>query len=209
MYIQSEKSRESYSELISAIKKLNDEKKKILLGPEYLAGKKFEKNRKAFKENPLAAICGLITRRRKFKKGEKYTNSPPLAGYVPVQSDYFSNERIAVYTCIIGKYDSLQEPVFVPDNCDFFAITSFDIPRNSLWKRIDPEKYLPNGNNFSPVLKNRFFKMHPERVFNDYKYSVYLDGNIRLCTDMTEYVNRIPQCGVAFFKHSQRTCVYE
>ena len=40
-----------------------------------------------------------------------------------IEVDYFSEDRIAIYTCIIGAYDEILEPVFIPDNCDFYLIT--------------------------------------------------------------------------------------
>lgn len=123
--------------------------------------------------------------------------------------DYFSNERIAVYTCIFGKYDSIQRPMCYPDNIDYYIITDMDIDEGCGWKKYDINDYEDQLREKSNVEKNRWFKMHPHEVFKEYKYSVYVDGNIIPVTDFTEFVNQIGSCGVAMYWHSPNNCIYQ
>lgn len=196
--------------LIESLKTENERRKKILASREYKLGSSFLKLKASLKNDGINFFFNFIKMKKKFKKGSSFSMAEPLAHYEKTESNFFSNDKIAVYTCIIGKYDSLLEPLFVPDNCDFYAITSFEIPSTSVWKRIDPNDFLISKELNSSVMLNRYFKMHPDIVFPDYKCSIYVDGNIRICTDLTEYANRIPgSIGLAFFRHSQRMCVYE
>lgn len=123
------------------------------------------------------------------------------------QVNYFSTDRVAIYTCIIGRYDHLIEPTFCPDNCDFYAITDFPIPSSSKWNRIDLQKFNLDKT-LSKVEVNRYFKMMPHIIFPTYKYSIYIDGNIRMSTDPTEFVNRISKDGMGFFAHAHRNSIY-
>ena len=125
------------------------------------------------------------------------------------KADYFSNEKIAVYTCITGSYDTLREPVFVPDNCDFWAITDQEVPNDSYWKKIDISEVRQIADMKDPVLMNRYIKMNPYEIFSGYRYSIYLDANFRIITDITEEINRISKQGIAFFDHGVRKGVYE
>lgn len=127
---------------------------------------------------------------------------------VAVQPNYFSNERIAVYTCIIGKYDRVYEPVFHPDNCDYYIVTDCDIPVDSKWVKIDIQSYHDLLNGLSNAEKNRYFKMHPNVLFPQYNYSVYVDGNIEIVGDMTEFINKIGEKGVGIFLHPYSHCIY-
>ena len=51
-------------------------------------------------------------------------------------SNYFHEERIAVYTCIIGAYDQLINPELKPDNIDYYVITD-QRSSESVWTSLD------------------------------------------------------------------------
>lgn len=123
-------------------------------------------------------------------------------------TDYVFPHRIAVYTCITGGYDALYEPLFKPENIDYYAVTDFDIPKESLWKRIDIRDF-DAVKGLSDKEINRFFKMHPDLLFPGFEYSVYVDGNIRIITDFSEHINRLSELGFSTFRHAKRRCVYE
>ena len=125
--------------------------------------------------------------------------------------NYFFPERIAVYTAVFSSYDELLEPKFLPDNCDFFLFSdSATIPEGSAWKARElPDSVQKEMQYFSPVKKNRYLKMHPDLLFPEYNYSVYMDGNLLLYTDPTEYINRLSKYGISVYTHYKRYCVYE
>lgn len=198
-----------YAEAMAAIKKLNEEKKQLRLGSIYKMGQKIMKAKKS-------GIKGFLSLLKHHLFDGKNSRTKIALNYPDFKHavndrlvcNYVCENRIAVYTCIIGKYDSLQEPLIQPDNVDYYAITDFEIPESSKWKRIDADSFeMLSG--FSPTMKNRYFKMHPHNVFKDYKYSIYIDGNFRVCSDLTEHVNRISKIGFSTFRHSNKICSYE
>lgn len=213
MFTQTNK--ELYINLINGLKELNHEKKALVASKEYRMGLSICEKTQKVRDGGVAQIFDIVRAHAKFKKGEKYSMATAVAADRDYGvSNYFLDERVAVYTCITGGYDSVIDPLFVPDNCDFYALTDFPISAKSKWKRIDVSQVqIPDSARLqikdSSVLLNRYFKMNPQLLFPDYKYSVYVDGNIRICTDMTEYVNRISSIGISTFKHSQRNCIYE
>lgn len=123
------------------------------------------------------------------------------------KSNYFSDKRIAVYTCLFGKYDKIYEPVIKPNNIDYYILTDNDIPENSLWKKIDftfLDKY-----NYSNIEKNRYVKMNPHLFFENYEYSIYVDANIKIIGDFTELINRMGNQFIGFHLHQNQFCIYD
>ena len=127
-----------------------------------------------------------------------------------IQPNYFSDDKFIVYTSIFGNYDIPQDPLFVPDNCEFYIITDQNIPTNSIWKKtlVNYSSY-PNFDSLSNIYKNRFCKMFPHKLFPNIKYSIYIDGNIKPMTDFTEFINMNSPHGLLFHKHKARKCVYD
>lgn len=121
----------------------------------------------------------------------------------------YNENRFVVYTVIFGKYDRILEPVFVPDNCDFYIVTDNELPAYTKWKKYDLSKCMDLIKNFDNIEKNRYLKMHPEKLFPDYQYSIYIDGNIQPISDLTELVNKISPYGVSMHFHNHRNCVYK
>ena len=102
-----------------------------------------------------------------------------------VKGNFFSDSRIAIYTCIWGAYDDLIEPDCVPDNCDYFAITDREVPEGSAWKKLDVSAFSDRLAGMTNAQINRYFKMMPHLLFPDYEYSIYVDGNVEIVSDLT------------------------
>lgn len=124
------------------------------------------------------------------------------------QPDYFSEDKIVVYTVIFGDYDSLLEPLTVPDNCEFYVITDQEVAEESVWKRLEVNPCNYDLADKSGKEKNDFFRMHPHLFFEDYKYSLYIDGNVRLMTDPTEFIDSMNQYGFIAHNHYRCTDVF-
>ncbi|WP_187620205.1 glycosyltransferase domain-containing protein [Selenomonas ruminis] len=115
--------------------------------------------------------------------------------------------RIAVYTCVLGGYDKLWEPLYRSSYCDYYAITDFDIDSESIWNRIEYEKFIPhveNKTNFTYI--NRWCKMHPHNIFPQYEYSVYIDGSVLIVADIVPLVLKMIKSGsfIGIHKHGIR-----
>ena len=48
---------------------------------------------------------------------------------------YFSEEKIVVYTASYGTLSDLIEPLTVPDNCHFYVFTDQEVPEHSIWEK--------------------------------------------------------------------------
>ena len=203
---------EIYIDSMSALKGLLKEYQSVRNSRTFRAGQQQEKLKGLFRNGvPAFFTDGVGYVRNKIQMAKLSSVVKPLNRKVVElpAPDYFSSERIAVYTCIFGKYDALQEPFWHPDNIDYFIITDQPAPRNSVWKPVDLSPYSALLEGKTNVEKNRWFKMHPYEVFPDYRYSVYIDGNVVPVTDFTEFVNRIGEAGIAMFWHSYNNCVYQ
>ena len=126
-----------------------------------------------------------------------------------VRDTYYSTERIAVYTAEFGGYDEVLEPVIQPDNIDYFLLTDREAKQEGYWKPINPQQFVPPEYLESPVLANRWCKMHPETLFPEYRYSIYIDSNFLIVSDFTVLINRMQDYPVAMFRHKNRDCVYD
>lgn len=118
------------------------------------------------------------------------------------------NTKIVVYMCVVGKYDSIYEPIVLMDNTDYFIITDLDIPKDSVWKKIAIDKSKFQGK--SNVEINRYYKLHPHEVFKDCEYSIYIDGNIRIVEDISYIIANMRDSNLIYgvFRHPDRDCIY-
>ena len=201
-----------YIDCMTSQKRLVQEYHKIHNGQTYLAGRQQEKLKALFQNGVsglLKGSLGYIKNKAHMKK--LYSIVKPLKRdriELPAPN-YFSGERIAVYTCVFGNYDAVREPFCHPNNIDYYIITDQPVSADSAWKPIDLSPYLGLLAQKTNVEKNRWFKMHPHEIFPDYNYSIYIDGNVVPVTDFTELVNRMGEPGIAMFWHSYNNCVYQ
>lgn len=122
--------------------------------------------------------------------------------------DNNSNIKIAVYTCITGKYDAVEEPLITESNCDYFLFTNNSKLQSVNWKiKSIPEHILDFKDN---AKINRYIKMHPAELFPEYDYTIYIDGNIKLISTISNFVERINSTtGLAIHKHCANNCIYD
>jgi len=204
--LNSFKEKKTYTELMELIKKQNLELMKTKENDSYRLGNKILTFKKYFTDFSFKKI------RRKMKIKKSDNLYPVTKNYeLNTNPNYFSSEKIIIYTAVFGNYDNIKEPLFVPDNCEFIIFTDQDIPSNSLWKKFDISKFanLDEFNSFDNILKNRYVKMNPHLFFNDCKYSIYIDGNVQVLTDLTEYIQDLGEYGIGIHQHFKRDCVYE
>ena len=119
--------------------------------------------------------------------------------------------KIAVYTCITGNYDKLLAPMYMDDNCDYYLLTdvadNIPIENEQYYTRINISGKLPQEIT-KPNEQNRYCKMHGYELFPDYRYSIYIDGNIQIIGPISEYVKSIGKCGLATRRHHFASTVY-
>lgn len=118
------------------------------------------------------------------------------------------NETV-IYTAIFGGRDKLSEPEFIPANCDFICFTDGNF-KSDVWKI---KKMVPPLDD--PVRSARKYKILGHKYLSDYKYSVWIDGNIVVRGDVNRLIaNYLANCHLAVYNHARRkvdgrNCVYQ
>lgn len=105
---------------------------------------------------------------------------------------FMKRKKIAVYTCIVGGYDELQEPLSVSAECDYYVISDKKPERETVFKYLDINQYLPELVTDN-TRKNRYCKINAHKIFPQYRYSIYFDGAFRLNDTITKFVNELPR----------------
>lgn len=128
-----------------------------------------------------------------------------------ISNDYMLNcklqNRIAVYTCIIGGYDSISEPLLKEENCDYYLISDVKPDNLKIFTWIDVKKVVPENIKGFPEM-NRYCKMHGGSIFKDYKYSIYMDGTIQIVGKISNYIEETGKIGIGIDRHRFEDCIY-
>ncbi len=114
---------------------------------------------------------------------------------------------VAIYTCITGGYDSINQPLCVEKNCDYYLITDekCDKENAGAYKWVDIRNIVPKTI-VDNIDRNRYCKMHGHDLFKDYDYSIYVDGNIQIIGNITSLLDELNEYGLGFHKHP---CAYD
>lgn len=120
------------------------------------------------------------------------------------------NRKVVVYTCITGGYDQIKEPIYYSENVDFVLFTddcTEMVPSNSVWKKRKVEEIPGIRQNFNI---NRYCKMNPKVLFPEYDYSIYIDGNVQVVSEVCDLLSLASnsKVGIAMHRHSSRQCIY-
>ena len=118
------------------------------------------------------------------------------------------NKKFVVYSCITGNYDNIEEPLFLNKNIDYILFTDNLNIKSKNWiiKPIPKDIQKLNNN----VLINRYIKFKPHEIFSKYDYSLYVDGNMQVISDIRNMIHRINnKSGLAFHYHNSRNCAYD
>jgi Protein of unknown function (DUF616) len=113
--------------------------------------------------------------------------------------------RIALYTSIFGGYDKLAEPPRCP-GVDYFCFTEDESVSSDVWQIVaSPPRYE------HPRLAAKWFKMHPHLVLSDYRYTIWIDGSLRLKSET--FAEEVMRClgvnGLALLKHPARDNIFD
>ena len=119
------------------------------------------------------------------------------------------DEKIVIYSVLFGNYDELKEPLYITPNCDYYVLTNQEVPKKSVWKKYSIEDFEDRVKGFSNLEKARFFKTHPQILFPEYKYSMFIDANIQMVTDMRPVFAQLEENFIAIHNQTGRDCVYQ
>ncbi len=199
-----------YIEQMNQLKKMVHLFYSVKYSPTYNSGLRVERYLSLLHGNVLKNIYKFIKNKIDYKIFDRKKASVKKNTEINIAPNYFSKERISVYTCVFGDYDSIYEPITQPNNIDYYVITDKPEVKSKTWKVYNIQQFEPILVGMTNVEKNRWFKMHPVEVFGgQYRYSIYIDGNILPVTDFTEYINKIGDAGIAMFSHRYNDCIYQ
>ncbi|MBR1416416.1 MAG: DUF616 domain-containing protein [Bacilli bacterium] len=193
---------------------LNKEEQEILFSKEYLLGRKILKFKYYIKHFKFITLFKKIFNQRKINKylykKDNYNNDTLFKDNdKKTIKSIDKNEKIAVYTVNIGGYDNLIMPLTISDNIDYYVVSDIKPKELGIFKWIDANKYI-NNLNVSNVKKARYLKTHPHLIFKNYKYSIFIDGNIRCISDISKFVSKINKdTKIAIHPHPYRDCIYK
>lgn len=196
-----------YTDLMEQLKNVNADWLELRKSKQYRTGLVVTEIESDIKHLKFGALVSSIKRWTRGAKSRKIKSGQSIKKGTEVVPNYFSTDRIAIYTAVFGSYDNVPEPYCKPDNCDFYLFT--DQKQNNA-KSAWIVKEIPEGlEKMTNAEKNRYIKMHPDKLFDDYKYSIYIDGNVQVISDLTEYVHLIGATGIGIHQHDARNCVYQ
>ncbi len=114
--------------------------------------------------------------------------------------------KIIIYSAVVLDYDMVFKPNFSTKSIE--CILFSDSPASIRgWKTLPIDRSVAK----SSSLINRWYKIFPHKVFPDADISIYIDGNIRILSDLDilidEFINSNAALGV--FSHMERTTIFE
>lgn len=115
--------------------------------------------------------------------------------------------KIAVYTAIFGNYDALHEPEFYSEDIDYYLVSDEPPKETSGFIWVNAKKWVPSELT-SPVMRNRYVKMHPHVLFPEYRYAVYMDGTITVKNDFHFFVSKKSKIGISPLAHPHVDCLF-
>ncbi|CAH5352541.1 hypothetical protein AI2839V1_2999 [Enterobacter cloacae] len=118
--------------------------------------------------------------------------------------DYIQ-KKLVIYSVITGGYDKILPVNNVDEQCDYYIISNEYIELPYPWKLLVPENRGFNNKDF-----NRYYKINPHTVFNEYKTSLYIDGNIAIVDKIYLWSEeQLVDSGFAIFSHPERNNIID
>ena len=197
--------------LLKAIEKMNIDYIKLQNSKEYLLGKRLLTIKNLLKHFHFIQIAKRYIKLKKINPllsyQDKDNTEDVYDDFFEIDSD-IKNTKIVIYTAIIGNYDKVQEPYIKEKNVKYVLYTdNRDIQTKNWEVRTIPGKVKKLNN---PILINRYIKMHPKELFPNYNYAFYIDGNVKIVSNITELIKKVnKKTGLALHRHKARKCAYD
>jgi len=121
--------------------------------------------------------------------------------------EFQKRNQIAIYTCVVGGYDKLSEPEVIDEDCDYYIISDEKPPKDTVYQYINIDEVIERSINDN-TRKNRYCKINAHKIFPNYRYSIYIDGNIVLKNNIKRYVHELPKTRIAALARTSYKSVY-
>ena len=116
------------------------------------------------------------------------------------------NSKIAIYTGIIGFYDTPYDNFEHKEGYDYILFSDRKIDTNSWDNRV---VNFENADKLDGIKKSRFIKTHPDLLLNGYDIVVWVDCNTVIDEKIYKYINEVKDALITFKKHPDRDCIYD
>ncbi len=201
-------------ELMKSLEELNLKYIDLQNSKEMRVGRNVLSIKNAIKKARLSDISLILKKRRGQKKidakypGKKPGDNLKIEDREKNICHIRSDARVVVYTCIVGGYDKLSDPIFANDGYDFFVFSDKKV-ESDVWKNREIPQNVKELKD--KTLINRYLKMHPFEVFPEYDYAIYIDGNVCVISDISPLICAADKgkTGFAMHQHVLRDCIYE
>lgn len=115
--------------------------------------------------------------------------------------------KVIIYTAISNNYDNLIQHKYICKDFDYVCFSDTKIENNGIW-----EIFPLDNKNFDNNRNSKFYKIFADKLFPDYQYSLWIDGNIDVLDNtlekrINELINNDQLLSVN--QHFIRNCVYE
>ena len=117
-----------------------------------------------------------------------------------------TKDKICVYTGLFGDYDVYHKPQVYPENIDYYFISDNQLKDCEPVYWINARQVIPEEI-ASPILRNRYIKMHAADIFPGYKYAIYVDANLEIVEDLSKLLHKC-KSGISVFTHYNRDCLF-
>ncbi|WP_158588751.1 glycosyltransferase domain-containing protein [Butyrivibrio sp. X503] len=123
--------------------------------------------------------------------------------YIPTR---YNNDKLVIYTAIIGDYDYLASPLFIDDGVEYVCFTDQRKLQSDIWN-IEYIHTDPSCNHEEVVRK---FKCLPHMFFGEYDSSIWMDASITIKSSMIEMIYKYQNSAdLMLFPHYERVCIYD
>lgn len=120
-------------------------------------------------------------------------------------SMHFSGKGV-IYTAITGGYDDISEPEFIDDEFDYVLFTDNKNIKSNVWKVV----YLENEYKLDNARLARYVKIMGHIFLENYDYSVWVDGKIRIIGPTSDYIAKYQMNEpILCFNHYSHENLYE
>ena len=119
-----------------------------------------------------------------------------------------------IYTAIFGDEHYLHDPEVISEGYDYICFTDSDKYQSDIWevRKVTP-LYSHGG------LNNRKYKVLPHRFLQEYDFSIYIDGDLKITDDLGKLADGFTSnflstldhslCGIKGGNNNSRNCVYD
>lgn len=117
-----------------------------------------------------------------------------------------SGLKIAVFTAIIGEYDSLKLPSHLDSAFDYYLFTDRTAPDTGVFQ-VRPAPFHCDD----PTRTARYIKTHPHTLLAEYDLAIWADANVMVLGDFRTSIANFLASGrcVGAFPHPMRTSVVD